>query len=1080
MQSYIESQKQRSHDRAMQAAWWYPHQNQDRIVCQLCPRLCSLKPGDRGFCFVRENRDGQMYLSTYGKSTGFCIDPIEKKPLNHFYPGTSVLSFGTAGCNLGCQFCQNWDISKSRQTERLSSVAEPNTIAHAAVELGCKSVAFTYNDPIIWAEYAIDTARACRQAGVKTVAVTAGYISSEARPEFFEFMDAANVDLKAFSEEFYQKITYSHLQPVLDTLCYLKHETDIWFEITNLIIPELNDNPDELRRMCGWILKSIGSDTPIHFSAFHPDFRMMDRPRTDPATLQQAFELARHEGLQYVYVGNVHDVQRQSSFCHSCGQLIVERNWYQLGKYNVDDCGCCRNCQTQIPGRFDGPAGKWNAQRVPVKIELYAPSDRNAQLLNPTDSKDDQVTDQNSQTATPVQPVRRVPAKPLQIDQLKDSHRKLILEKAANWVIDATLGRPLSSPPFPLGDLTDSLVMGVFVTLKRGDVLRGCRGVLGKPLPLAAAIQNAAAMTAKDDQRMAPISPSELPFLSIDVTLLGPFQKIESSGTERASSVEVGKHGLMIQRGNKSGLLLPSVAIEHNWNAQRFLEAVCTKAGLPISAWETEEAVVTTFDGVPIAGNISKFLADQPNARPLPLTKDQLSAYAQLAGQNIVAMATGGTPSYVAPHLPDVSVNAIVLSMQWNDGSETGSRQGNALQVSFRPGIALQSSLFQMCQSAAQMFQQQRFNGQLHLGLTLGFDPALHGYGESADITGVDPSTRAIVISDPRHCGLAYDNSRTAEELRSLLRKNLPVHTRDAVVHSIQVMSTMPSVISISGPTPLNTGGMRPAAVAGKFYPAEDAARRAMVEGIFSGLKSGSSNPLAIMVPHAGLKYSGKVAAQVYSQVANLNQRTLIIISPKHTSKGINWAVCPHESWQISQTKSIASDSQLAQQIADCVTEFKLDTAAHEQEHGIEVQLPLLEQIAPSSKVIGIAMHGGGWHDIQQAATEFATFLRSLHPFPLLVISSDMNHYAPDHENRRRDRLALDAMATSDPQQLMSVCRENDISMCGLVPAAFVMETLRQLGHTFRTKEIAVTTSADVSGDKSQVVGYAGLLLEAC
>src|SRR4051794_39424898 len=225
-------------DGSLLGGWWHQDEKEpDRIHCDLCPRDCTLRPGDIGFCFVRENRGGEMVLSTYGRSTGFCIDPIEKKPLNHFYPGTSVLSFGTAGCNLGCKFCQNWSISKSREVELLSESASPEAIAAAAKELGCRSVAFTYNDPVIWAEYAIDAAKACRAAGVKSVAVTAGYISPAARGPFYEVMDAANVDLKGFTEEFYQKLTLSHLQPVLDTLRWLKHESDTWFEITNLIIP---------------------------------------------------------------------------------------------------------------------------------------------------------------------------------------------------------------------------------------------------------------------------------------------------------------------------------------------------------------------------------------------------------------------------------------------------------------------------------------------------------------------------------------------------------------------------------------------------------------------------------------------------------------------------------------------------------------------------------------------------------------------------------------------------------------------------------------------------------------------------
>ena len=280
-------------DGSVPGGWWHTDPETDHIICDLCPRGCTLKAGDRGFCFVRQNIAGEMVLTTYGRSTGFCVDPIEKKPLNHFLPGTAVLSFGTAGCNLGCKFCQNWETSKSREVERASEAADPATIAAAAVELGCHSVAFTYNDPVIWAEYAIDTARACQARGIRTVAVTAGYISREARRTFYSVMDAANVDLKAFTEDFYWHLTSSHLEPVLDTLRWLKHDTDVWFEITNLVIPQENDSSEELGRMCDWILDVLGDEVPVHFTAFHPDFRLRERPATSLDTLLRAYDLAR-------------------------------------------------------------------------------------------------------------------------------------------------------------------------------------------------------------------------------------------------------------------------------------------------------------------------------------------------------------------------------------------------------------------------------------------------------------------------------------------------------------------------------------------------------------------------------------------------------------------------------------------------------------------------------------------------------------------------------------------------------------------------------------------------------------------
>jgi len=360
-------------DGARIGGWWHETEEPGRIHCDLCPRACVLRPGDRGFCFVRENRDGQMVLTTYGRSTGFCIDPIEKKPLNHFLPGTSVLSFGTAGCNLGCKFCQNWEISKSKEIERLSEEATPEAIATAARSLGCRSVAFTYNDPVIWAEYAIDTAKACRAAGVKTVAVTAGYITAVARKTFYEQMDAANVDLKAFTEDFYRHVTLSHLQPVLDTLRWLKTETNVWFEITNLIIPQANDSADELRRMCDWILANLGPDVPIHFTAFHPDFRMNDRGRTPTEKLLEAYDIARSTGLHFPYVGNIHSPREQTTYCPSCRHVLIERVGYTLTSWGLEE-NRCELCGAVVPGHFEASPGDWGSRRQAVRISEYAPA----------------------------------------------------------------------------------------------------------------------------------------------------------------------------------------------------------------------------------------------------------------------------------------------------------------------------------------------------------------------------------------------------------------------------------------------------------------------------------------------------------------------------------------------------------------------------------------------------------------------------------------------------------------------------------------------------------------------------------
>ena len=350
------------------ARWWHLLDD-GRMQCDLCPRDCRLHEGQRGACFVRARENNQMVLTTDGRSSGFCIDPIEKKPLNHFYPGSSILSFGTAGCNLACKFCQNWDISKSRDMDRLSSHATPQAIAQAAKLNGCKSVAFTYNDPVIFAEYAMDIADACHDLGVQTVAVTAGYMHAVPRREFYAKMDAANVDLKAFTDEFYFKQCAAHLQPVLDTLVYLKHETNVWFEITTLLIPGKNDSSAEITDECRWIHRELGPDVPVHFTAFHPDYKMRGVPATPPATLTRARDIALAEGLHFVYTGNVHDERGGSTSCPSCKTLLILRDWYQINDYRVTPDGKCPKCGTAVAGRYPEKFGNpFGPKRVPVRI----------------------------------------------------------------------------------------------------------------------------------------------------------------------------------------------------------------------------------------------------------------------------------------------------------------------------------------------------------------------------------------------------------------------------------------------------------------------------------------------------------------------------------------------------------------------------------------------------------------------------------------------------------------------------------------------------------------------------------------
>lgn len=352
---------------AYPAHYWH-RLDDGRIQCDLCPRDCKLHEGQRGACFVRGRVNNTVVLTTYGRSSGFCIDPIEKKPLYHFYPGSSVLSFGTAGCNLACKFCQNWDISKSRDMDRLMDQATPQAIAQAAQAYGCKSVAFTYNDPVIFAEYAMDVADACHAYGIKTVAVTAGYMHDQPRRDFYAKMDAANVDLKAFSEAFYFKLTGAHLPVILETLLYLKHETNVWLEITTLLIPGCNDSDAELIAMCDWIAKELGADVPLHFSAFHPDYKMLDIPATPHETLTRARHIALAAGLNYAYTGNVHDMDGDTTSCPNCQSPLIVRDWYLISAYQLTERGACPHCGTTVSGHFGLFEKPFGRRRIPIHI----------------------------------------------------------------------------------------------------------------------------------------------------------------------------------------------------------------------------------------------------------------------------------------------------------------------------------------------------------------------------------------------------------------------------------------------------------------------------------------------------------------------------------------------------------------------------------------------------------------------------------------------------------------------------------------------------------------------------------------
>lgn len=325
----------------------------NKVQCMICPRNCKLNEGQSGFCHIRKNIGGNIVLTSYGYNTGLAIDPIEKKPLFHFLPSSKVLSFGTLGCNMGCAFCQNWRTTKSKGDSHKLNYTEPEKIAQLAIEYGCKSVAFTYNDPVIFFEYAIDTAKACHERGIKTVAVTAGYINPDPAKEFFKYMDAVNVDLKSFNKEFYQKYCLANMEPILETIKYVKNETNCWMELTTLLIEGENDSEEEIVSECAWIKNNLGVEVPLHFSAFHPDYKFMDRMATKPATLERAYDIAKKMGLRYVYMGNVLDIKTSTTYCHACSKSVITRDWFNVLDYSLDQTGHCKHCGAKCEGVFE-------------------------------------------------------------------------------------------------------------------------------------------------------------------------------------------------------------------------------------------------------------------------------------------------------------------------------------------------------------------------------------------------------------------------------------------------------------------------------------------------------------------------------------------------------------------------------------------------------------------------------------------------------------------------------------------------------------------------------------------------------
>jgi AmmeMemoRadiSam system protein B/AmmeMemoRadiSam system protein A len=667
--------------------------------------------------------------------------------------------------------------------------------------------------------------------------------------------------------------------------------------------------------------------------------------------------------------------------------------------------------------------------------------------------------------------------------ELTPEEKRHLLATAAELVRAAATGRTANFADPTFGGLADRVVAGVFVSLKRAGHLRGCCGMLGQAVPLAKALGDAAERTVWEDARFPPVSATELEHLEMEVWLLGPTERVGARGEERLHAVTVGLHGLVIERDQARGLLLPGVPVDHGWDAQRFLEQVCTKAGLHPTLWKDDDSSLFTFEGRSVCGRV---LDPPPEGTPRPaawFTPEQLAAYADFCRGNIAALLTGATPNYYLFGASDGTVSGLVLSVR-----RPGETEGHTLsQISTRPGVPLQSSLFALSQAAAQSLARQGITAQelagLQVDVTVLYDPAMHGTVGGPHLAGIEPRFRGVLVLERARAGLVFDPQRTPEELVSLAAEQARVRQpAGASVFSLETLTTGPRVVVSAGPRPVRGPATRPPGVAGRFYPAAPAGLAKLVDRLLDDSSlppEGGGSPeawSAALVPHAGLAYSGRVAASVLKRIRI--PRTVIVLGPKHTPHGMEWAIAPQQTWAMPGF-TVESDPKLARQLSQAIPGLELDALAHRDEHAIEVELPFLARLAPEAHVVGIALGGSDLDGCLAFAERLAAFLAGRPDRPLLLISSDMNHFATDAENRRLDAIAMTALERLDPRALYETVTGNHISMCGLVPAVIVLETLRLLGGLRRAERVAYATSADVSGDTSRVVGYAGMLFGA-
>jgi AmmeMemoRadiSam system radical SAM enzyme/AmmeMemoRadiSam system protein B/AmmeMemoRadiSam system protein A len=1051
----------------------------DRIRCLACGHRCLIGEGLRGICKVRFNEAGRLKVP-FGYVAGLQCDPVEKKPFFHVYPGSDALTFGMMGCDLHCSYCQNFITSQALRDPKAVAPIRPVTPAQlvdVARREGARLVVSSYNEPLITAEWAVSVFREANAAGLTCAFVSNG----NATPEVLDFLRpwivSYKVDLKSFDDKHYRSLG-GMLDNITRTI-RLIHERGLWLEVVTLVIPGFNDGADELRRAAAF-LASVSSDIPWHVTAFHPDYKMDDTPATPPETLVRAAEIGAAEGLRFVYAGNLPGRVGpwEDTRCPACRATVIARYGYLIRSYRVTPDGRCPDCQARLPGVWPGAP---DDVRSGNDLDAYR-----GRLPRPV-----ALTDTSRQGATAAR--RRVPlpaasapggtmttpteerAAPPAAEALRltEEQKQQVVAAAAAMLRAAVDGRPVAFPD-DLVELRDRPVAGAFVSLKRARHLRSCCGLLGRPVPLARALEHAAARTAAEDGRFPPISPTELDHLQMEVWLLSNPQPVGARGEDRLRAIAIGRHGVQVVRGQAHGLFLPSVAVEGKWDARRFLDQVCVKAGLPPTAWREDDTAVFTFEGEALSGG----LAGPDGPRPAPrrpgvCRPEDVPAYADFCRGNLAALLTGATPNYYFWGAPDGTVNGLVLSLHLPGAADVS----HFSQFSLRPGVPLQATLFSLVEAAARHLAAQRprpdqFQG-LQVGLVVLHDPVLHGTVADPHLADLDPRYRALLVHERQKTALVLDPNRTPDELLAEAAAQAQVgQPAAAPVYSLDALTNLAALTLTTAPRAVRGPAVRPPAVAGTFYPADPAELARTVDALLAGQRR-PERRAAALVPHAGFRYSGRIAADVLRRLEF--PRQVIVIGPKHTPLGVEWAVAPQQTWELPGLE-VQGDFMLARRLCQAVAGLEMDAAAHQREHAVEVELPLLARLAPESRVVGIAIGHADLDGCRRFAEGLAGLLREREERPLLLVSSDMNHFATDAENRRLDALALEALERCDPELLYETVTRHNISMCGVLPAVIVLETLRLLGCPRRAERVGYATSADVTGDTSRVVGYAGML----